>query len=284
MIDPARFPFQPGTRYRPSGQEVAPVDTLLRIMDQHGVQQGLLVATNSGYGEDLSPVMDALTRGEGRFKAVAVVPLSATPADLARLQARGVVGVAFNTPFHGTAYYAHAGELLRAMTDLGLFLQVQVRGDELLALQPLLDQTQVSLVFDHCGRPDPALGLGQPGFQMLLALGRAGRAVVKLSGFSQFSRQSHPYDDASPYVAALLDAFTPAQTVWVTGPSFARRSESITGHYCCWPRKCCRTTRRGKPCSATRPRGCLAFSDVKSGSNRHPSSPARSAPARPTLR
>jgi len=227
VIDPARFPFQPGTRYRPTGQEVAPVDTLLRIMDQHGVQHGLLVATNSGYGEDLSPVLDALTRGEGRFKAVAVVPLSATPADLARLQARGVVGVAFNTPFHGTAYYAHAGELLRAMTDLGLFLQVQVRGDELLALQPLLDQTQVSLVFDHCGRPDPALGLGQPGFQMLLALGRARRAVVKLSGFSQFSRQSHPYDDASPYVAALLDAFTPAQTVWGSDWPFLRAPERI---------------------------------------------------------
>ena len=47
----------------------------------------------------------------------------------------------------------------------------------------------------------------QPGFQAGLALGRGGRAVVKLSGFQKFSDEAAPHRDCGPFVAALLDAF-----------------------------------------------------------------------------
>ncbi len=227
VIDPTRFPFQPDTRYRPSGQEIAPVEHLLRIMDQHGVRHALLVGTNSGYGEDLSPVLDALDRSEGRLRGVAVVANDISTAALARLKSRGIVGVAFNTPFHGVDYYAGAGELLRRLVDLDLFLNLQVREDELLALLPLLDRSDVRVVFDHCGRPAPERGLEQPGFQALLALGLAGRASVKISGLSQFSREPHPYTDTLPFIAALLEAFTPARCVWGSDWPFLRAPERI---------------------------------------------------------
>ena len=227
VIDPARFPFQPDTRYRPTGQEIAPVDHLLRIMDLHGVMHAVIVATNSGYGEDLSPVLDALARGEGRFRGVAVVANDIGTVALTRLKAAGMVGVAFNTPFHGTGHYAGAGDLLRRLTDLDMLLDLQVRDDELLAMLPMIERSEMRLVFDHCGRPDPARGLQQPGFQALLALGRAGRAFVKLSGVSQFSAQRHPYADTAPFVSALLDAFTPARCVWGSDWPFLRAPERI---------------------------------------------------------
>ena len=55
VIDPVRFPYRADTPYRPSGQEVAPVDHFVRMLDLHDARHALIVGTNSGYGEDLSP-------------------------------------------------------------------------------------------------------------------------------------------------------------------------------------------------------------------------------------
>lgn len=227
VIDPARFPFQPDTGYRPSGQEIAPVDQLIRMMDLHGVRHALVVGTNSGYGEDSAPVLDAIARGEGRFKGIAVVANDVAWAEMVRLRAGGMVGVAFNAPFNGTARYAGTGELLRMLVDLDMVLQIQAKGDQLLDFMPLIEGSAVRLLIDHCGRPVPGAGVGQAGFQALLALGRAGRATVKLSGLSQFSAERYPYADTRPFVDALLDAFTPAGCVWGSDWPFLRAAERI---------------------------------------------------------
>ena len=227
VIDPARFPYRPDTPYRPSGQEIAPVDHLLRIMDLHSVRHALIVATNSGYAEDLSPVLDALGRGGDRFKGVAVVANDITSVDLARLKAAGIVGVAFNSTFNSTEHYAGTGDLLQRLAELDLFLQIQLKEDQLLDFLPLIERSDVRLVIDHCGRPVPERGLDQPGFRRLLELGRAKLACVKLSGFSQFSRERYPYADVHDYVAALLEAFTPEACVWGSDWPFLRAKERM---------------------------------------------------------
>lgn len=227
VIDPARFPFARDTRYRPSGQEIAPLDTLLRTQRSCGVEHALIVGTHSGYGEDLSPVLDAIVRGEGRFKGVAVVAEDISAQALTRLRAQGIVGVAFNTTLVASGHYGNTGDLLHKLADLDLFLQIQSREDQVLDLLPLIEASSVRLLIDHCGRPDPSRGLDQPGFQALLALGRSGRAVVKLSGFSQFSRGRYPWPDAHPFVHALLAAFTPDSCVWGSDWPFLRATERI---------------------------------------------------------
>ena len=227
VIDPANFPYRADARYRPAGQEIAPLDQLVRVMDLHGVSHALIVGTNSGYAQDLSPVLDALDRGEGRFRGIAVVDHDATAGSLAKLKARGMVGVAFNAPFNGTAFYAGTADLLRRLVDLDMILQIQVKDDQLLDLLPLIERSPVRLVIDHCGRPDPRRGPRQPGFQALLELGRAARAVVKLSGFSQFSTERHPYADTRPFTAALLEAFTADACVWGSDWPFLRAPERI---------------------------------------------------------
>ena len=227
VIDPVRFPFKPGTPYRPTGQEVAPLENFLRIMNLYGVRHALVVGTNSCYAEDLGPVLDAVARGEGRFKGVAVVTNDISAANLARLKASGMVGVAFNAPFKGTAHYAQTGDLLQKLTGLDMFLQIQVKEDQLLELLPLIERSHVRLVVDHCGRPAPKRGLDQPGFQALLELGRAGRATAKLSGFNQFSGERYPYPDVHPFIGALLDAFTPEGCVWGSDWPFLRAVERI---------------------------------------------------------
>ncbi|SNR66345.1 Amidohydrolase [Blastococcus mobilis] len=75
---------------------------------------------------------------------------------------------------------------------------------------------------DHCGRPDLAEGLAAPAFRELLRLGRAGRAVVKLSGLVKFSRRPPPHEDTWSFVRALVDAFGPDRCVWASDWPFLR--------------------------------------------------------------
>ena len=158
-IDPVRFPYAADTPYRPSGQEIAPAAHLIRVLDAYDVGHALIVGTNSGYGTDSRILLDALKLGDGRFKGVAVVENDVGIGELERLKAAGVVGVAFNVPFHGTDYYRNTAPLLEKLVDLGLFLQIQVEQDQLLALLPLIEKSTVRLVFDHCGRPTVEHGL-----------------------------------------------------------------------------------------------------------------------------
>ena len=226
-IDPVRFPYAADTPYRPSGQEIAPAAQLVRVFDAFDVRHALIVATNSGYGTDSRILLDALRLGDGRFKGVAAVQNDVGIGELERLKAAGVVGVAFNVPFHGTDYYRDTAPLLDKLVALGLFLQIQVEQDQLLALLPLIDKSPVRLVFDHCGRPSVEHGLKGAAFQALLAIGRERDAHVKLSGYTKFSRQPHPYEDTWPFIAALVEAFTLDRCVWGSDYPFLRASERL---------------------------------------------------------
>jgi predicted TIM-barrel fold metal-dependent hydrolase len=227
VLDPVRFPYAYDTPYRPGGQEIAPAAHLVRVLDVFDVAHALIVGTNSGYGTDSRILLDALRLGNGRFKGVAVVENDVESKELERLKAAGIIGVAFNLPFHGTGYYRNSAALLEKLVDLGLFLQIQVENDQLLALLPLIEKSSVRLVIDHCGRPSVTHGLQQPGFQALLAIGRERDAFIKLSGYYKFSRQPHPYEDTWPFIIALVEAFTLDRCVWGSDWPFLRASERL---------------------------------------------------------
>jgi predicted TIM-barrel fold metal-dependent hydrolase len=226
-IDPARFPYAADTPYRPSGQEIAPAAQLIRVLDVFDVRHALIVATNTGYGSDSRILLDTLEQGTGRFKGVAVVDNDVDVRELERLKAAGIIGVAYNVPFHGADHYRDTAPLLEKLENLGLFLQVQVEDDQLLALLPLIERSRVRLVIDHCGRPSVAQGLKGKAFQALLAIGRERDAYVKLSGYYKFARQPHPYEDAWPFIHALAEAFSFDRCVWGSDYPFLRAAERL---------------------------------------------------------
>ena len=222
VFDPDRFPYAPDTWYRPAGGETGTAIQLGHVLDAHGVSHALIVGPNSGYGLDNRCLLDALAQGKGRYKGVAVVRNDASRAELQDLQAAGVVGVAMNVALLGVDFYRDTGPLLQRLRDLGLWAQVQVQADELVALKPMLQDSGAKLLFDHCGRPDPKAGVGQAGFEALLSLAETGRACVKLSSLVKCSSLPYPYQDAWPFVQALLQAYTPQHLVWASDWPFLR--------------------------------------------------------------
>jgi predicted TIM-barrel fold metal-dependent hydrolase len=227
VLDPLGFPYGATTPYRPAGQEIGTAEQMREVFATYGVRNALLVQPNSGYGEDLSAMLSAIAGSGGRYKGIAVVPPTISLDALARLKALGIVGVAFNSTFHSVAYYQGTKPLIGRLAELDMFLQLQFERDQLLGMLPLIDGSKVRLLIDHCGRPTVPAGVNSAPFQALLALGRTGRASVKLSGYSKFSGMSHPFADTVPFVEALVDAFTLDHCMWASDWPFLRAPERL---------------------------------------------------------
>jgi predicted TIM-barrel fold metal-dependent hydrolase len=222
LLDPQVFPYADDVLYRPAGQEVGSQSSFEHLMDCHGVRHALLVGPNSGYNFDNRCLLHALDTGGGRFKGVVVLRADTDEAALRALQARGVVGVAFNMALNGVDSYAGFGPLLKRLDKLGLWAQFQVTGDQLTQMDSLLGASDAPILIDHCGRPDLSQGLEQAGFQALLALGRTGRAVVKISGEYKYSCQPFPFADTRPFVDALVQAFGLERCIWASDWPYLR--------------------------------------------------------------
>jgi predicted TIM-barrel fold metal-dependent hydrolase len=227
VFDPLRFPYAPDTFYRPLPGETGTATQLGHVLDAHGVRHALLVGPNSGYGLDNRCLLDAIAQSRGRYKGIAVVRNDAGRDELQMLQAAGVVGVAFNVALLGIDFYRDTGPLLERLRELGMWANVQVGGEQLVELQPLLEASGASLLFDHCGRPVPEAGLGQAGFAALLRMAETGRAVVKLSGHAKISALAYPHPDMAPYLRALIQAYTPQSLIWASDWPFLRAPARI---------------------------------------------------------
>lgn len=227
VFDPERFPYPEDNFYQPAGQECGTPAQFNEVLDAYGVRHALLVEPNSGYGPDNRCLLDTIARSGGRFKGMAVVANDAPRSELEDLKGQGIIGITVNAALFGAAHYADAGGLLGRLAELDMIAQVQVQDDQLVELLPLLQASGVRLLFDHCGRPNIAAGMAQPGFAALLELGRRGQAAVKLSGYSKFSQQPFPYADSWPYVRALTQAFTLDACVWGTDWPFLRAPQRV---------------------------------------------------------
>jgi len=227
LLDPARFPYAADTPYRPAGGEIATIAQMDGVFAAYGVHRAVLVQPNSGYGDDNRCMLAAIAGSAGRFKGVAVVPHDISLDGLASLKGQGIVGVAFNLPFYSLSHYLGTEALLAKLTELDMFLQLQFHEDQLLGILPLIEQSKVRLLIDHCGRPDIAAGLDAAAFQALLALGRDGRASIKLSGHSKFSRDSYPFADTWPFVRAIVEAYGLDACMWGSDWPFLRAPERL---------------------------------------------------------
>src|SRR5436309_5426219 len=214
IFDTARFPYSPETPYRPPPHEAGTASQLAAVLDAHGLSHALLINPTSGYRYDNRCMIAAIRESHGRFKGIARLPPDADERRLTEL-GEGVIGIRLDLIADGVDVLHHHAmpRLLAQIRDKGWQVHVQCEADQLHVAAPALRAAQVPLVIDHCGRPDVAGGVTQPGFKALLDLGRDGHCV-KLSGPFRFSGAAAPHADADPFVRALIDVFTVRRCVW----------------------------------------------------------------------
>jgi predicted TIM-barrel fold metal-dependent hydrolase len=225
VFDPKNFPYDKRIAYQPSGQEIGTAAQLREVMQTYGVKHALLVQPNSGYGSDNSCMLDAIAKGEGRFKGIAIVDNDADLATLKKFKAQGIVGAAINPTFHGNGYYKDIVPLLKRLAELDMFFDLQVEKDQFLMYAPWIADIPVRVLIDHLARPTPSAGLDHPAFAALLKLADTGRINVKISGYSKYAEVPYPFEDCWPYVRAIVDAFGIEHCMWASDWPFLRAPE-----------------------------------------------------------
>jgi predicted TIM-barrel fold metal-dependent hydrolase len=223
VFDTARFPYSPEASYRPPEHEAGTVEQFTAVLDAHRLSHALLVNPTSGYLYDNRCMLAAIRAGKGRFKGIARVRPDTGERSLSELNDAGVIGIRLDLITDGVELLRHPAlpRLLEQARELKWLVQVQCERDQLHDAAPGLRAAKVPLLFDHCGRPDAELGVDQPGFKALLEFGRNGHHV-KLSGPFRFFNAFSPRARVEPFVAALLETFTPQRCVWGSDWPFLR--------------------------------------------------------------
>ena len=135
-------------------------------------------------GSDNSFLLAALRAHRNWLRGIAVTAPDATPDDLAALDRAGIVGLRLNLigqpdpEFSTDLWQRHLAHVARLRWQI----EVQVEACRLPNVLPPLLAAGVDVVIDHFGKPDPILGVEDPGFRYLLSAGASRRVWVKLSG------------------------------------------------------------------------------------------------------
>jgi len=207
------FPYAPDRSYTPPD---APFDQLVALHDFLGLSRGVIVQA-SCHGTDNTAMLDAIGRGNGRYRGVAIVDGDVTDAQLADLDARGVRGVRFNFVAHlgGAPDLDVFDRVLQRIERLGWHVVLHLDAQDILQYAERIERIKVPFVIDHMGRVRAEAGLDQQPFRQLLELMRNPLAWVKVCGSERVSAGRRPFDDAIPFARTLIEA-APDRVLWGT--------------------------------------------------------------------
>ena len=215
ILGPARVdPYAPERVYTPPDCLLPDYENMLAAL---GMERAVLVQP-SVYATDNTALVDALERGAGRYRGVAVVDPAVADLELARLHARGVRGLRVNAvdvPGRkpGALPVDRLRTLARRVAPLGWHLELLLHVDEFPNLDDALAGLSADVVIGHLGYMSAARGLDDPGFRALLRVLARGRCWVKLTGPYRISKGGLPYPDVAPFAHALAAA-RPDRLVW----------------------------------------------------------------------
>ena len=209
-----KFPFSPARRYTPGAASLADIGALHRALHIDRV----VIVHPSPYGADNAVTLDALEKLGNRARGVAVIDEKTSDAALKDMHAAGVRGVRVNLESLGESRPEIAGQQLawaaERVAPLGWHVQTYTNLPVLTALHDAILKLPVTLVVDHFGRAQAALGLSQPGLPQFLDLLRSGKAYVKISAAYRISK-APDYADVAPIARAMIAA-NPDRIVWGT--------------------------------------------------------------------
>jgi len=210
--DPAQFPFFAGRVYTPEmalPEEMAALHKSLRM-------QRVVIVTPSVYGTDNSATSYGMKARGNDARGVAVIGDKTTDAEIDNLARLGYKGIRLNLSTGGTNDPKEARRRLLAAVERvknrNWHIQINTTLPMIAAMKDTLAASPVTLVFDHYGNANEALGVQQPGFSDLVDLVRSGKAYVKIS-VTAGPRQNYGY--FTP-LAQMLIAANVDRIIWGT--------------------------------------------------------------------
>jgi predicted TIM-barrel fold metal-dependent hydrolase len=209
----AQFPYAADRSYTPPD---APYEQLRTLHDYLGLSRGVIVQA-SCHGSDNRAMLDAIVRGEGRYRGVAIVDGSESDEQLQALDDGGVRGVRFNFVAHlgGAPDLEVFDQTVDRLADLGWHVVLHLDAQDIVTYADRLARIPVPFVIDHMGRVKARDGLTQPAFEALLGLMENPLAWVKVCGAERVSAGRRPFEDAIPFAERLIQV-APERVLWGT--------------------------------------------------------------------
>ncbi|BDU19221.1 amidohydrolase family protein [Dyella sp. GSA-30] len=209
-----RFPYADDRSYTPPD---APFEHLVALHDFLGFQRGVIVQA-SCHGTDNTAMIDAIGRGNGRYRGIAIVDDHIDGNGLDALHEGGVRGVRFNFVKHlgGAPDMGVFNRVLERIETMGWHVVLHLDATDIVELQDVLKSICVPFVIDHMGRVRAQDGLEQEPFRLLVQLMRDNPlAWVKVCGAERVSAGKRPFEDAIPYAQTLIET-APDRVLWGT--------------------------------------------------------------------
>src|SRR4029453_5870870 len=179
--DPVKFPWFAGRTYTPETalpEEMTALHAALKM-------QRVVIVTPSVYGPDNSATIYGMAARGKEARGVAVIDDKTTDAELDRLASLGFKGIRLNLSTAGINDPKVATERFLAaaarVKSRNWHVQLNTTLPLIAAMKDAFASSPVTLVFDHYGNANEALGVEQPGFSDLVSLVKSGKAYVKIS-------------------------------------------------------------------------------------------------------
>lgn len=207
------LPLAAQRRYVPDYD--APLPAYFAQLDGCGVSHGVLVQP-SFLGTDCSYLLAALRREPRRLRGVAVIEPDCGFGTLAAMAEAGVVGIRLNLiglPDAPLSRHIAPGTLAH-IRELGWHVEVHAEAARIEGIVAPLLERGVEVVVDHFGRPEPELGVRDPGLRRLLEITRSGRVWVKVSAAYRNSVGDSGEAFAREALSLLKEAATVERLMW----------------------------------------------------------------------
>jgi predicted TIM-barrel fold metal-dependent hydrolase len=162
----------------------ASLDAYLGLLRRFDFTNGVIIQP-SFLGVDNSYLLACLKQCPDRLRGVIVIDPGRGLEAIDELHDAGCTGIRLNLfglpdpPLKNPNWE----KTLARMRGLGWHVELHVEACRIHELAPAILDAGVRIVVDHFGRPDPSLGIDDPGFHYLLSLARTRQVWVKISGF-----------------------------------------------------------------------------------------------------
>jgi 2-pyrone-4,6-dicarboxylate lactonase len=207
------FPYSEERTFTPAE---APLEALIALHRHLGIDRAVIVQS-ACYGSDHSVLLDALLRGDGRYRGVALISHRTPREEIEHLHAAGVRGfrVHFLPHLRESLTWDEVVATAERVADLGWHAEIHVRSNGIVRLAEPIAQLPIPAVIDHLGRVDMPGDPSRPASAALLRLLDTGTVWVKTSGVDRVSGEGPPFADAVRLAASLV-AHAPERVLWGT--------------------------------------------------------------------
>lgn len=193
----------------------ASVDSYLSLLDEFHFTNGVIIQP-SFLGTDNHYLLSALEQHRHRLRGIVVIDPARDLEKLEDWNRAGCAGIRFNLfdlpdPVLSDLSWRKA---LRKIRELDWQVELHVEARRLPELMPTLLDAGVKVVVDHFGRPDPTLGVNDPGFHYLLSLADSKRVWVKISAAYRTGGHVRGEKFALQAVPLLKKSFGVARMIW----------------------------------------------------------------------